>query len=48
MRYAIDLKALTASTGSFELGFDHYSPISGRIAEDVIKAAQAAKAEEKE
>jgi elongation factor G len=48
MRYAIDLKALTASTGSFELQFDHYSPISGRIAEDVIKAAQAAKAEEKE
>jgi elongation factor G len=48
MRYAIDLKALTASTGSFELAFDHYSPISGRIAEDVIKAAQAAKAEEKE
>jgi elongation factor G len=48
MHYAIDLKALTASTGSFELEFDHYSPISGRIAEDVIKAAQAAKAEEKE
>lgn len=48
MRYAIDLKALTASTGSFELEFDHYSPISGRIAEDVIKAAQAAKAEEKD
>jgi elongation factor G len=46
MRYAIDLKALTASTGSFELEFDHYSPISGRIADDVIKAAQAAKAEE--
>jgi elongation factor G len=48
MRYAIDLKALTASTGSFELAFDHYSPISGRIADDVIKAAQAAKVEEKE
>ncbi len=47
MHYAIDLKALTAGTGSFELEFDHYSPISGRIAEDVIKAAQAAKAEEK-
>ncbi|HET6450979.1 MAG TPA: elongation factor G [Spirochaetia bacterium] len=48
MHYAIDLKALTASTGSFELEFDHYSPISGRIAEDVIKAAQAARAEEKD
>jgi elongation factor G len=48
MHYAIDLKALTASTGSFELEFDHYSPISGRNAEDVIKAAQAAKEEEKD
>jgi elongation factor G len=47
VRYAIDLKALTAGTGSFEVEFDHYSPISGRIAEDVIKAAQAAKAEAK-
>jgi elongation factor G len=47
MHYAIDLKALTAGTGSFELEFDHYSPIAGKIAEDVIKAAQAAKAEEK-
>jgi elongation factor G len=47
MRYAIDLKALTAGTGSFEIAFDHYSPISGRIADDVIKAAQAAKDEEK-
>jgi elongation factor G len=47
MHYAIDLKALTAGTGSFELEFDHYSPISGRIAEDVIKAAQEARAEEK-
>ena len=47
MHYAIDLKALTAGTGSFELEFDHYSPISGKIADDVIKAAQAAKAEEK-
>jgi len=45
LRYAIDLKALTASTGSFEMQFDHYSPISGRIADDVIKAAQAAKEE---
>jgi elongation factor G len=43
LRYAIDLKALTSGTGSFEIEFDHYSPISGRIADDVIKAAQAAK-----
>ena len=43
LRYAIDLKALTSGTGSFEIEFDHYSPISGRIADDVIKAVQAAK-----
>ncbi len=43
LRYAIDLKALTSGTGSFEIEFDHYSPISGRIADEVIKAAQAAK-----
>jgi elongation factor G len=45
LRYAIDLKALTSGTGSFEIEFSHYSPISGRLADDVIKAAQAAKAE---
>ncbi|MCX7032027.1 MAG: elongation factor G [Spirochaetes bacterium] len=45
LRYAIDLKALTSGTGSFEVEFDHYSPISGRIADEVIKAVQAAKAE---
>jgi elongation factor G len=45
LRYALDLKALTSGTGSFEVEFSHYSPISGRLAEDVIKAAQAAKSE---
>jgi elongation factor G len=43
LRYAIDLKALTSGTGSFEIEFSHYSPISGRLADDVIKAAHAAK-----
>lgn len=41
LRYSIDLRAMTSGTGSFEVEFDHYSPISGKIAEDVIKAAQA-------
>ncbi|MGI6432469.1 MAG: elongation factor G [Sphaerochaetaceae bacterium] len=45
--YAIDLKSMTSGTGSFEIEFDHYEMISGRIAEDVIKAAQAAKEEER-
>ncbi len=43
MRYSIDLRSITSGTGSFEMSFDHYSPISGKIADDVIKAAQADK-----
>ncbi len=41
LRYAIDLRAMTSGTGSFEIEFDHYAPITGKIADDVIKAAQA-------
>ncbi|MFW6293927.1 MAG: elongation factor G, partial [Spirochaetota bacterium] len=41
LRYAIDLKSITSGTGGFELEFDHYNPISGKIAEDVIAAAKA-------
>jgi elongation factor G len=40
LRYAIDLKSLTSGTGGFETSFDHYDPISGKIADDVIKAAK--------
>ena len=32
---------MTSGTGSFELAFDHYDPISGKIAEEVITAAKA-------
>jgi elongation factor G len=38
LNYAIDLKSMTSGTGSFELEFGFYEPISGRIAEEVIKA----------
>ena len=48
LRYSIDLKSMTSGTASFEMEFDHYSPITGKIADDVIKAAQAEKAEAKE
>jgi elongation factor G len=48
VRYAIDLKSLTSGTGSFETAFDHYDPISGRIADDVIKAAAEFKQAEAE
>ena len=40
LKYAIDLRSMTSSTGSFEMAFDHYSPISGKIADEVIAAAK--------
>lgn len=48
LRYAIDLRSMTSGTGSFEVEFSHYAPISGKIADDVIKAAQAFKTAEAE
>jgi len=39
LRYAIDLKSMTAGTGSFEMTFDHYDPVQGKIAEDIISAS---------
>ncbi|PKL05700.1 MAG: elongation factor G [Spirochaetae bacterium HGW-Spirochaetae-9] len=48
LRYAIDLRSMTSGTASFEVDFSHYAPISGKIAEDVIKAAQAFKTAEAE
>ncbi len=43
LRYSIDLRSITSGTGSFNVAFSHYAPISGRIADDVIKAAEAFK-----
>ncbi len=48
LRYSIDLKAMTSGTGSFEVEFDHYAPIGGKIAEDVAKAAAAFRIQEAE
>jgi elongation factor G len=48
LRYAIDLRSMTSGTASFEVDFDHYAPITGKIAEDVVKAAQAFKIHEEE
>ena len=48
LRYSIDLRSITSGTGSFSVAFDHYAPISGRIADDVIKAAEAFKIQEEE
>jgi elongation factor G len=41
LRYSIDIKSITSGTGSFEMEFDHYSTISGKISEAVIKAAES-------
>lgn len=41
LTYAIDLKAMTSGTGSFELEFDHYETLQGKLSDDVIKAAKA-------
>ena len=48
LRYSIDLRAMTSGTGSFQVDFDHYAPISGKIAEDVAKAAAAFRIHEEE
>ncbi|MCX7027006.1 MAG: elongation factor G [Spirochaetes bacterium] len=48
LRYAIDLRSMTSGTGSFQVEFSHYAPITGKIAEEVIKAAQAFKTAEAE
>jgi elongation factor G len=48
LRYSIDLRSITSGTGSFSVDFDHYAPISGKIADDVIKAALAFKVKEEE
>lgn len=46
LKYSIELKSMTSGTGSFEADFSHYEPISGKIAEDVIKATQKRNEEE--
>jgi elongation factor G len=46
LRYSIDLRSITSGTGSFSVSFSHYSPISGRIADDVIKARAEFKLQE--
>jgi elongation factor G len=40
LRYSIDLRSITSGTASFEMEFDHYEPISGKIADAVIAEAK--------
>ena len=48
LNYAIDLKSMTSGTGSFEMEFDHYEPLSGKLADEVIKAYKDSVKEEQE
>jgi len=48
LRYSIDLRSITSGTGSFSVTFAHYAPISGRIADEVIKARESFKITETE
>ena len=41
--YAIDLKSMTQGSGSFEIEFDHYETLNGKLAEDVIAEAKREK-----
>ncbi|MDR2510200.1 MAG: elongation factor G [Spirochaetaceae bacterium] len=41
LRYSIDLRSITSGTGSFGVEFDHYAPLTGRGAEEIIKNAAA-------
>ncbi len=47
LNYSKDLKAITSGTGNFEMEFSHYQPISGRIAENVIKESHVLHGEAK-
>jgi elongation factor G len=42
LRYSIDLRSITSGTAGFEIEFSHYSPITGKVAEQVIASAKTA------
>ena len=46
LKYAIDLRSMTQGRGTFSMKFDHYEEVPGHIADQVIAAAKAEKAEE--
>jgi elongation factor G len=46
LKFSIELRSITSGTGSFEMEFSHYDPISGKIAEDVIAETSRRKEEE--
>lgn len=45
LRYSVDLKSITSGTGSFELKFDSYQQLTGKLADDVINQTKKEKIE---
>ncbi|MCK4799034.1 MAG: elongation factor G, partial [Spirochaetes bacterium] len=41
LRYSIDLKSITSGTGSFEMSFNNYQSITGKIADEVIAKSKS-------
>lgn len=39
--YAVDLRALTQGTGTFEMKFDHYEDVPPKLAEKIVADAKA-------
>jgi elongation factor G len=33
----VDLKSMTSGTGSFDMEFDHYEKLTGKLADEVIE-----------
>ncbi len=48
LAYSKDLKSMTSGTASFEMAFSCFQPISGRVADNVIKQAAILHGESKE
>jgi elongation factor G len=46
LKYSIELRSITSGTGSFDMNFSHYEPITGKIAEDVITETKRRREEE--
>ncbi len=48
LRYSVDLKSITSGTGSFEVKFDSYQQLTGKLADDVIAMAKKERVEAEE
>ena len=44
LRYAIDLRSLTAGRGRFEISHSHYDPVPSHLVDRIAKQRETAKA----